>query len=395
MADTKILEAKINQTLVLKKIRHQSGISRIEIARELGLNRSTITHIVSDLLNKKLLIEGEALRGTLSQGGRTPIGLALNKKNGLVLGVEWQTNYFRYVLTDVMGGIISEGTRSLKRKDTRAFYLGLKDIINKSQTAYKTPVKALSVGIPGRVNPFEGKVLRSLAFGFDDFSLAAEMSNEFSLPVLIENDANCFAWGELQKSDRNTGNLLCLMLEFHFRGGGENKDKDENKDEGEGVFDDQEIGIGIVQNEKIYYGAQYSAGELDRELVQTALKKEHLDHIRKTGKVSQEDESMVKEYVHKLFYALKPIVSVLDPGTVILGGDFLLLRDYIDRALHTIYGEDQNFLGKSEIVWKYSIMGEYEVAFGAACHLLESMFTIPSYEMGNHERIINWEQVLN
>jgi predicted NBD/HSP70 family sugar kinase len=385
MADTKILEAKINQTLVLKKIRQKPGISRIEIARELGLNRSTITHIVSDLLQRKLLEEGEALRGTLSQGGRTPIGLALHTKNSLIMGIEWQADYVRTVITDVMGEILSEETRSLKSKDTRDFYRVVKDIINKSQTVFKTPVKALSVGIPGRVNPFEGKVLHSLAFGFDDFSLVAEMSNEFALPVLIENDANCFAWGELQKNNRNTGNLLCLMLEFHFRG--------EGKDEG--VFDDQEIGIGIVQNGKIYYGAQYSAGELDRELVQTALKKEHLDQVRRTGEVPQEAEGLVGDYVYKLFDALKPIVSVLDPGTVILGGDFLLLRDYIDTALKTVYGGGQDFLGRSEIVWKYSEMGEFEVAFGAACHLLESLFTIPSYEMGNHERIISWEQVLN
>jgi predicted NBD/HSP70 family sugar kinase len=380
MADTKILEAKINQTLVLKKIRYKPGISRIEIARELGLNRSTITHIVSDLLQRKLLVEGEAFRGTLSQGGRTPIGLALHTKNSLIMGIEWQAEYVRTVITDVMGEILSEEKRSLKSKDTRDFYRVVKDIINKSQNAFQTPVKALSVGIPGRVNPFEGKILRSLAFGFNDFPLTAEMSKEFALPVLVENDANCFAWGELQKNNRNIGNMLCLMLEFHFRG--------------EGVVDDQEIGIGIAQDGKIYYGAQYSAGELDRELVQTALKKEHLDHVRKTGEVSQDAAGLVSDYVYKLFTALKPIVSVLDPGTVILGGDFLLLRDYVDKALLTVYGEEQDILGRSEIVWKYSMMGEYEVAFGAACHLIESMFTIPSYEMETKERDVNWDKIL-
>lgn len=379
MADTKILEAKINQTLALKKIRQKPGISRIEIARELGLNRSTITHIVSDLLQRELLVEGAALRGTLSQGGRTPVGLSLHTRKSLILGIEWQADYIRMVLTDVMGEILSENKSYLKRKDIQDFYRVIKDYISKSQTAFQTPVKALSVGIPGRVNPFDGKILRSLAFGFDDFPLAAEMTKEFSLPVLVENDANCFAWGELQKNNRAIGNMLCLMLEFHFRG--------------EGAVNDQEIGIGIVQDGKIYYGAQYSAGELDRELVQTALKKKLLDQVRKTGEVPQ-DAGLVSDYVYKLFDALKPIVSVLDPGTVILGGDFLLLRDYIDKALQSIYREDRNFLGRSEIVWKYSMKGEYEVAFGAACHLLESLFTIPSYELQTQERVVNWENVL-
>ena len=108
MADTKILEAKINQTLALKKIRQKPGISRIEIARELGLNRSTITHIVSDLLQRELLVEGAALRGTLSQGGRTPVGLSLHTRKSLILGIEWQADYIRMVLTDVMGEILSE-----------------------------------------------------------------------------------------------------------------------------------------------------------------------------------------------------------------------------------------------------------------------------------------------
>ncbi len=380
MADTKILEAKINQTLVLKKIRQTPGISRIEIARDLGLNRSTITHIVSDLLQRELLVEGEALRGTLSQGGRTPIGLSLHTKKSLILGIEWQADYIRTVLTDVMGEILSEDKRSLKRKDIQDFYLVLKDIISKCQNVFHTPVRALSVGIPGRVNPFDGKVLRSLAFDFDDFPLADEMTKEFSLPVLVENDANCFAWGELQKNNRDIDNMLCLMLEFHFQG--------------EGAVKDQEIGIGIIQNGKIYYGAQYSAGELDRELVQTALKKEHLDQVRRTGKVPLEAEDLVSEYLYTLFQALKPIVSVLDPGTVILGGDFLLVRDYIGRVLQSVYGADQDFLGRSEIVWKFSVTGEYEVAFGAACHLLESLFTIPSYEIQTQEKVVNWEKVL-
>ncbi|NQT58931.1 MAG: ROK family transcriptional regulator [Bacteroidetes bacterium] len=380
MADTKILEAKINQTLVLKKIRNQPGISRIEIARELGLNRSTITYIVSGLLNKRLLVEGEALRGTLSQGGRTPIGLMLNSLNSLIIGVEWQIDYFRYVITDVSGKIIEKGRETLISKDKRDFYKKLSMVINKNQEKLAIPVRAVSLGVPGRVNPFEGTVLQSLPIGLERYPLADEMEKEFSLPVLIDNDANCFAWGELQETSGDVRSLLCLMLEFHFLE--------------DGNFDDQEIGIGIVQNQKVSYGAHYSAGELENELVATGLKKEHLEYLRQTGDMSGESVSIVTDYFFTLFTALKPIVSVLDPGTVILGGDFLIFRDYVDKALQGVYENQRSSLGKSEIDWKYSSLGEYEVAFGAACHLMETIFTLPSYEMKNKERLLNWETIL-
>lgn len=375
MAENKQKEGKVNQTLVLKTVRFNPGISRIQVARELGLNRSTITHIVNQLLGRGLLRERPADGGASPAGGRRPIGLEVNAAAGGVLGVEWQSDRLRYILQDAAGGVLTEKSLSLRLDSPAALAEELSRIVRREGEAVGIPVRGIGIGLPGRVDPHRGRVLRSLPLNLTDFPLAGETAARLGLPVLVENDANCFAWGEVQRSKGACREMLCLMLEFHPRG--------------EDDFADQEIGMGLVQGGRVYYGSRYSSGELPGPLVDAARSREFLDLIRRRDSLApvglaREEQRIIREYLGHLFSALRPIISILDPRKVILGGRFFQVLPYLGDVL----------AGFEEFPpWERSTRPEWEVAYGGAGHFTESLFTLPPYDGEERDTGIFWDRV--
>ena len=82
---SKELIRDINTNLVLETIINKSAISRAAIAKYLGLTKATISAIVQELINKKLVIE---IGSDDTNLGRKPILLSLNKKAGYVICID-------------------------------------------------------------------------------------------------------------------------------------------------------------------------------------------------------------------------------------------------------------------------------------------------------------------
>ena len=91
-----------NISRVLRHLWQKKGISRVEIAKELTLDKSTITNIVSGLM-KKGVVHEMAEGKSSPQGGRKPIQLAINKDYGCVAGIEIQPNYYEIVVVNLEG----------------------------------------------------------------------------------------------------------------------------------------------------------------------------------------------------------------------------------------------------------------------------------------------------
>jgi DNA-binding Lrp family transcriptional regulator len=70
-----------NRQLLLQSIISGKGISRIALSRETGLSPSTVTSLVSELLEENILIESGL---TLSTGGRARKDLQVNPEYGLI-----------------------------------------------------------------------------------------------------------------------------------------------------------------------------------------------------------------------------------------------------------------------------------------------------------------------
>src|SRR5574344_2030840 len=95
----------INVSRILRLIWQQKGISRVEIASKLGIDKSTVTKNVATL--KEVGIIHEIAEGvTGPQGGRKPIFLEITPRFACVGGVEINPERFVCCLLDLHGSVL-------------------------------------------------------------------------------------------------------------------------------------------------------------------------------------------------------------------------------------------------------------------------------------------------
>ena len=94
-----------NMTLIAELIWKTGGIARADIARRLGLYRSTVTNIVGYLMDAGVVVEGETMDSN-PLGGRRPTVLKLNRRFGFVVGVDLQPSHWRMSFHDISGELL-------------------------------------------------------------------------------------------------------------------------------------------------------------------------------------------------------------------------------------------------------------------------------------------------
>ena len=100
-----------NLSSVLRLIHTQSPISRAQLAVITGLNKSTVSSLVDELLKQNLIHETGSNSGT---AGRPATWLEINPQAGLVIGVELGVDFVSAAVTDLMGNILWR-----RKEDTR------------------------------------------------------------------------------------------------------------------------------------------------------------------------------------------------------------------------------------------------------------------------------------
>jgi predicted NBD/HSP70 family sugar kinase len=95
---------QINRNLIFNQIRTRQPISRADLARASGLQRSTVSLIVEELLAERWIVEGSM--GRLPRG-RRPTFLNLNSQRG-VLAVDIHPAQTTLAVTDLGGKILAQ-----------------------------------------------------------------------------------------------------------------------------------------------------------------------------------------------------------------------------------------------------------------------------------------------
>jgi len=358
----------INRARIMREIWTRRETTRVEIARELGLDKSTISHAVNDLIEQGIIIEtSEGTSGP--QGGRKPVFITLNKQYGCVLGVEFRPESYTAVAVDLEGEICLTATEKINTHHADLTELLIKTLEHLEKVMKNKGIELLGigVGISGVVNAQEGIVKYSAPLGIEsDYHFHELVASHFSIPVYIDNDANACVWGELAFHRRKElSDFIFLLLEF--------RDFDPNEDI---VCNRISVGMGLVINGIVHYGHQYSAGEF-RSL------------FRKNDSVGQfslnedehrrvlEDPEVFERFLTELSAHVGLIVNTFNLSHVILGGAFEQLGDHVIDVLESEIKSNWPYPYPYQVkqnIW-YSSFGDRAVAYGAAGMVLNTLFS--------------------
>jgi glucokinase len=229
-----------NVTGLLRLLRRHSPLSRADLVRLSGLTAPTVSAGVGKLQRRDLVI---ALGPGSSSGGRPPGLLEFNARHGYVIGADIGGSHLRLALADLSGSVVGRWNAALRAdRSPKAVTEMLGGAVLQLLRRHRVPAKKvleLVAGAPGITNVKAGRVLSAPNLtNWHDVPFRDLLQSEAGIPTTIENDVNLGALGESwQGAARGFANFVFLAV-------------------GTGV------GAGVVVNNMLHHGANWSAGEV-------------------------------------------------------------------------------------------------------------------------------------
>ncbi|GAB1482051.1 ROK family transcriptional regulator [Treponema sp.] len=352
-----------NAARIIRTIWKNPLISRIEIAEHLNLERSTITHQVSRLLELGLVNEmSEGQAGP--NGGRKPIHLSINKDYGYIIGIEMQMEAYSVIAVSLSGEIL--GFQKIPHVFSAAHLVDdllriTEDFAAKQKS--KNQLLGVGVGMSGIIDSEKGVIHFSIPLDLNEpFDFSAAMAEGSKHPFMIGNDANCCSWGELAFHKANgLKNSLFVLIQFL------ETDKARHKYGGVGV------GLGIVIDGKVYSGNDFTAGEFRSafwtEGNRTQFSIPEADIVNVVN-----DPSLMERFVRELSKNLAVLINTFDLNQVFVGGTIENFDVDFPRILKEEIKKNWMYPDPDHCEVSYSSLGERAVAYGAAGMLLHRIF---------------------
>lgn len=380
----------INQARTLELLRRHKTLSRAEIARRLGLTRSTLSELTTALVEGGFVVEdgGPVVH---SRGGRPGSGLRLNPAGATFLGAELGNDHITVVALSLDGRELMRLREPIESNpDVDAVVTRLAGLVRRAirkAGAAAATVRGLGVSVPGMLDQ-DGTVFWLPQLGWRDVDLRGLLEKALGIPVCLDNDANAAALAELYFGEAADGaDLLYLMLDLG-------------------------IGCGLIADRSLYRGAGGRAGEIGHirldpsgpkcwcggvgcfEAVagQAALLRYDRDG---GGTASSADEVLehaaaddaaaraaVGQWMYWLGRGVASAIYLLDARRVILGGSLAAqvptLAEDLSEALY-----EEKVPNAGELQLTMSQLGADGGAIGGAALIYQKLFQVPrSHEDG-------------
>lgn len=340
--------ARVNQTAILEELRNSGALSRQQLCARTGLSPATVNRLTAALIDQGTVVSAGQEPST---GGRPSILLRYAGGSRLVAALQLHPDKASGILVDFDGKIvfrrevdfgprlvpldsIDEQARSRDQRARLDKTIELFDSLIATAGTMGTPCLAVGVAVPGVVQQPEGSFGRMPELGWNDVPLGRMLRDRSNLPIVVENDANALAFGELHRgAGRGLNSLVALFLESG-------------------------LGAGIITNGELYRGARSEAGEIGYLLMErSSLERSYSERgdledrvgaialtrrarergipVPENGLLTAEDifelagagdaaaRELAEEVLDMVAMAIAAMVIILDPELVVVGGSFI------------------------------------------------------------------------
>jgi predicted NBD/HSP70 family sugar kinase len=223
----------INRGVVLNLIRRRQPISRAELARVSGLQRSTVSLITEQLIRERWVVNGPL--GRLPRG-RRPTFLRLNERRAMVVA-DLRPNQTTVAVADVNGRFLSQESMPTSNQPAKTAAKLAASIKRQMESHPDLFFEGVGISVPGRVNAVTGQIIFAPNLKWPEFDLKGLLEDATGMQVYMENAANA-----------------CLLAEAWFGSG-------EIANDMVVVTVSEGIGTGLFVNHHLVKGLHGVAGE--------------------------------------------------------------------------------------------------------------------------------------
>jgi predicted NBD/HSP70 family sugar kinase len=220
--------------------------SRAELARRTALAPSTVSAVIAELQDERLVVDGAAVpRGAV---GRPAVLVALDRAAGVALGLDFGKRHLRVALADLAHNVLAERHQpldaDLPAAEAIARAVRLVGEVLAEAGARVEDIVGAGMGLPGPVHRPTGQLGDSTILpGWVGVRAADAMSEALGHPVEVENDASLGALGEwMWGAGRGAQDLAYLKLATG-------------------------IGAGLIVRGRPYGGSGGTAGEIGHTII--------------------------------------------------------------------------------------------------------------------------------
>jgi predicted NBD/HSP70 family sugar kinase len=176
----------INRRLVLNLIRTRHPISRADLARVSGLQRSTVSLIVEQLIHERWVLEGPT--GRLPRG-RRPTFLRLNDER-VIIAVDIRPSQTTVALADANGKFISQEIMHTSADPKLTLEAMVQSIERLIRSSRRKKVEGVGVSVPGRYDHRSDRLVFAPNLNWREVNIRNPIVKATGLEVEVENAAN-------------------------------------------------------------------------------------------------------------------------------------------------------------------------------------------------------------
>jgi predicted NBD/HSP70 family sugar kinase len=371
-------EVRLENTLkIVDLIMKREEISRVDLARSMNLTKTTISNIVSNLIDEGLIREK---RTVVSGLGRPQTMLEINSENTYIIGIGIMRDRVEGCLVNVKGRILKQSFREFtgnvsgNRAEIFNTLFAVIDEFFTGNSNLSGQIKAISLGISGPLDIKNGIIKQPPQFPeLENIAIVDMLSKKYEVDVWIENDADMAALGE------------------RWYGGGR------ELDDFIYFFVDNGIGCGIIINGEIYHGKHDYAGEIGHLMMLVDNKFKYFEDLYGIGVIlrrarteisdeikdiqdlttkfnsgDKKSEILFEEVSRAMGGAILSMIHMFGISDIFIGGKAIYFGNKFISNIEKVV--DENLFYRHDVSIRFSNLGNLAMPMGAAVHGIRKLF---------------------
>jgi glucokinase-like ROK family protein len=216
-----MLVRQLNTAIILDCLRLNAPLSRAETSGKIGLNRSTVSSIVNQLVQEGLVREIEFQK---DKRGRPGMLLELNPDGACAIGAEIGVGFVSIMLADFGAKPIWCMRVAVDPEIGQSVYIEragdlIQEALARAKEQGSRPL-GIGIGVSGLVDVRQGELAFAPNLQWSHVPLRQMLRERFDVPVFVENDANAAALGEYYFGvARGVENFIYLSADVGLGGG--------------------------------------------------------------------------------------------------------------------------------------------------------------------------------